>query len=827
MSRTCLIKICELPMPNRKNIKMFNLTLAELTKVSLTACLLFALSACGGDTDNPSDVDSPIESEDPQTGNGDDNDEPDDVTINISDLFSSQDQDTSQVLTLIANASDDSSVVFSIVSPPSQGTLSVINGNQVSYMPNTHYVGFDTFRFKATTGEVSAEANFSLTINEVSAPTDEVTININDLSSSQDQDTLNVLTLMADASDDSNVVFSIVTSPSQGTLSAINGNQVSYQPNTNYVGTDTFRFKASTGEVTAEANFIVTINEVIESLTVSSQALNITLALNGTADITLQGSSNQEGDITYQYSAPQNGSLSGTAPNLTYTPNENFSGSDSFSYTAALNSVQSESSPVAINIINTDVQLKSVFVETSDLRSRNLDEEVAIEYGFIDENGNFPKSAGDFYHWNENAENYIEVGYRTGKAIHEAGLLTKNDDANTMKVFFMAGQSNMEGKGRCYESERSRTEDDGITPNYENIAKSTLDYLYTNNEYLLSLEDKVNGGTVVGDAGDPLYSFLDQLNDDNELSVNYLEARDDAWAVTYDSDAGEYIKKSKIFPESELGKPIALQPGLNNDNGGQCGYGIELAMGHYLAERYESPIMMFKAAKGGKTLVFNFRPETAVTKRGGVIGANYLNSKDAFIEFVDNLNPADYNVTNIEVAAFVWLQGWNDRGNAVAMNEYKFNAIDLTNDFRTAFNLPGLPAVMIASPHQNGADDLDITQAKRDAVALLNNPVVTTPPEVTSVDFSNSDADVNSEVTISLNVLDAENDDLNYLWAFECFEVDDESGCVDNDYELTLDEEFPNKVTISSALAGKVTLGVWIDDGVEQIVKRIEIPFSD
>src|SRR5690606_6925593 len=55
--------------------------------------------------------------------------------------------------------------------------------------------------------------------------------------------------------------------------------------------------------------------------------------------------------LTYAIaSGPANGALSGTAPNLTYTPNANFNGADSFSFTVNDGTVNSAAATVSITV---------------------------------------------------------------------------------------------------------------------------------------------------------------------------------------------------------------------------------------------------------------------------------------------------------------------------------------------------------------------------------------------------------------------------------------------------------------------------------------------
>jgi uncharacterized delta-60 repeat protein len=68
--------------------------------------------------------------------------------------------------------------------------------------------------------------------------------------------------------------------------------------------------------------------------------------------LTLSGSGSQGTTLNYVVlTQPSRGTLSGVAPNLTYTPNANVNGSDSFNYAVSNGSSQSAPATVTINII--------------------------------------------------------------------------------------------------------------------------------------------------------------------------------------------------------------------------------------------------------------------------------------------------------------------------------------------------------------------------------------------------------------------------------------------------------------------------------------------
>ena len=83
--------------------------------------------------------------------------------------------------------------------------------------------------------------------------------------------------------------------------------------------------------------------------------VSVTLHMNGSAPVVLLGSTTSSYTLTYAKTAPAHGSLSGTAPNLTYTPVANYSGTDSFTYTVSDGFSTSLTATVSLTITASDV----------------------------------------------------------------------------------------------------------------------------------------------------------------------------------------------------------------------------------------------------------------------------------------------------------------------------------------------------------------------------------------------------------------------------------------------------------------------------------------
>ena len=120
--------------------------------------------------------------------------------------------------------------------------------------------------------------------------------------------------------------------------------------------------------------------------------------------------------------------------------------------------------------------------------------------------------------------------------------------------------------------------------------------------------------------------------------------------------------------------------------------GPELQIGHRLGDAIGAPVLLIKTAWGGKSLHKDFRPPSA----GGVTGEYY---KKMLTEAREGLANAETEFPplagkELEIAGFIWFQGWNDMFNKEALAEYEVNLVHLIKDVRAEFNTPKLPVVI-------------------------------------------------------------------------------------------------------------------------------------
>ena len=201
------------------------------------------------------------------------------ITINAvnnipiaSPLTTQTDEDSSITITLEGIDIDGDSLQYGIVSEPTSGLLGNISGSTVTYTPNLNYSGTDSFSYKVNDGESDSNiASVTITINAVNN-----TPIASPLTTQTDEDSSTIITLEGSDIDSDSLQYSIVSGPTRGLLGNISGSTVTYTPDPNDNGTDSFSYKVNDGESDSNiASVTITINAVNDSPAISGEPKNI------------------------------------------------------------------------------------------------------------------------------------------------------------------------------------------------------------------------------------------------------------------------------------------------------------------------------------------------------------------------------------------------------------------------------------------------------------------------------------------------------------------------------------------------------------------------
>jgi len=294
----------------------------------------------------------------PETATGtiiDDDDTPDARNDNYS-----VDEDTvltNNVMTNDLGLGDPPVLVVSNTNP-ANGVLVINSNGNFTYTPAINFNGTDSFQY--TIQDIDgdqATAIVNITVN----PINDVPIANNDTYTTPEDTQLNANVITNDQNlFDLPISISLVNNVSNGSLTLNNNGTFSYMPNSEYFGSDNFTYKLTDGNgdaVTANVNITVTfINDGAPAAINDNTSTNEDTAV--TIDV-LANDSDMDGNQTIDKASvliktdPSQGSLSQNfiTGEVTYTPNANYTGADSFTYTIKDDSgLESNVATVSINI---------------------------------------------------------------------------------------------------------------------------------------------------------------------------------------------------------------------------------------------------------------------------------------------------------------------------------------------------------------------------------------------------------------------------------------------------------------------------------------------
>lgn len=163
-------------------------------------------------------------------------------------------------------------------------------------------------------------------------------------------------------------------------------------------------------------------------------------------------------------------------------------------------------------------------------------------------------------------------------------------------------------------------------------------------------------------------------------------------------DDGQWVAREDVQVWF-LGRMGRLAPGLG---GSESTIGPELGFGWIVGDATDDPVLLIKLAWGGKSLGVDFRPPGS----GGDVGPYYteiIARSQEVIREAGRLFP-QYSDHEFVLTGFGWHQGWNDRVNQSLNDEYEQNLANFIRDIRRDLNAPELPFV-IAETGMHGLEE--------------------------------------------------------------------------------------------------------------------------
>ncbi len=294
-------------------------------------------------------------------------------------------EDTPVTVGVLGNDSDvdgDTLATVSTAGGPANGSVVVNPDGTVTYTPDANFHGVDTFTYSVTDNNGgTAAATVTITVASVNDTPDAV-----DNAYATDEDTAvsgNVIVDNTGAGVDSDLdgdalMVSGNTEPANGAVVVNGDGSFTYTPDANYNGSDSFTYTVTDGNGGSDtATVVITIAAVNDDPDAADDAATTSEDTPVTVGV-LGNDSDVDGDTLVTVTTaggPANGSVvinpDGT---VTYTPDANFHGVDTFNYTVMDNNGGTAAATVTITV----TPVNDAPVAANDLAETDEDTPVTI-----------------------------------------------------------------------------------------------------------------------------------------------------------------------------------------------------------------------------------------------------------------------------------------------------------------------------------------------------------------------------------------------------------------------------------------------------------------
>ena len=171
-------------------------------------------------------------------------------------------------------------------------------------------------------------------------------------------------------------------------------------------------------------------------------------------------------------------------------------------------------------------------------------------------------------------------------------------------------------------------------------------------------------------------------------------------------DKGEWIERKDVWAYLDQAPHPSLYSGMKPGYGSHPGFvGPEIGFGHKIGDHHDEQVLVIKACWGGKSVGHDFLPPSIgkydTPKTPGDPGFYYHEILRIVKEVTENIATLypDYKGQGVELVGFCWHQGWNDQYGGLDA-KYETNLAAFIKDIRSVehgLGVSDLPFVIASS----------------------------------------------------------------------------------------------------------------------------------
>lgn len=304
-----------------------------------------------------------------------------------------------------------------------------------------------------------------------------------------------------------------------------------------------------------------------------------------------------------------------------------------------------------------------------------------------------------------------------------------------LKVFILAGQSNMVGHSRGHtmatlfnaDGPRDQSLIDLVFGKDAKISKKQFDEIR-------ALARQLN--ELTGGIGDPKIKAMTDAAQKAAAEAEAERMKASLEAYKKDVEAASAVSDRVYISSISDSNRKSGKLSIGHAGHGPTSIGPEYAFGLSIAQKIDGPILLIKTSWGGKSLNYDFRPPSAgpfaltgkekgnpedVKKNAGHFYRMMNEEVQKVLESLKEHHPAFDPDAGYEIAGFVWFQGFNDQFDPAFKANYKDNMVAFIKDIRSEYKTPNMPfviGVLGTGQTKENVDGNAVSVAQREAAAV-------------------------------------------------------------------------------------------------------------
>ena len=272
-----------------------------------------------------------------------------DAPVANNDTATVAEDSVGNAINVTANDTDVDGDTLTVTAASAANGTAVPSGGNVLYSPNANFSGTDTINYTISDGKGGTDtATVAVTVSNQNDPP----VANDDVASVDEDSATNIINVTANDTDPDGDTLTVAAASTVTGIVVPSGTNVVYTPPADFVGVAIINYTVSDGNGGADSAIVtVTVSNQNDAPIAVNDVATVTEDTTGNIINVVANDSDPDGDLlTVASASALNGTATPSGSSVVYTPNADFSGQDTITYTISDGNGGTDTATVAVTV---------------------------------------------------------------------------------------------------------------------------------------------------------------------------------------------------------------------------------------------------------------------------------------------------------------------------------------------------------------------------------------------------------------------------------------------------------------------------------------------